>query len=205
MRARYYRGEHEGKSWGGPWATETITVTGEPAETPTPEPVEEEPAETPTPEPAKEEPVKRPPKDNPARDDPAMDDPAPEDTTPAAPSFINTAVTEGQVLLSWLNPSRQLDHRVSNPARAGRRLPSCNRRRHGIKFDQLHRHGTRCGADPHLRREGPKLRGAEPRRYGHRNRTGGRSPHHRTAWIYRQHLGFKLRAIRPISLLNVQL
>ena len=24
---------------------------------------------------------------------------------PAAPSFINTAVTEGQVLLSWLNPS----------------------------------------------------------------------------------------------------
>ena len=37
MRARYYRGEHEGKSWGGPWATETITVAGEPAETPTPE------------------------------------------------------------------------------------------------------------------------------------------------------------------------
>ena len=95
MRARYYRGEHEGKSWGGPWATETITVAGEPAETPTPEP-----AETPTPEPAKEEPVKRPPKDDPARDDPA-----PEDTTPAAPSFINTAVTEGQVLLSWSNPS----------------------------------------------------------------------------------------------------
>ena len=97
MRARYYRGEHEGKSWGGPWATETITVAGEPAETPTPEPTEEEPA--------KEEPVKRPPKDNPARDDPARDDPAPEDTTPAAPSLINTAVTEGQVLLSWLNPS----------------------------------------------------------------------------------------------------
>ena len=87
MRARYYRGEHEGKSWGGPWATETITVAGEPAETPTPEP-------------AKEEPVKRPPKDDPARDDPA-----PEDTTPAAPSLINTAVTEGQVLLSWFNPS----------------------------------------------------------------------------------------------------
>ena len=97
MRARYYRGEHEGKSWGGPWATETITVTGEPAETPTPEPVEEEPA--------KEEPVKRPPKDDPARDDPARDDPAPEDTTPAAPSLINTAVSEGQVLLSWFNPS----------------------------------------------------------------------------------------------------
>ena len=33
MRARYYRGEHEGKSWGGPWATETITVAGEPADT----------------------------------------------------------------------------------------------------------------------------------------------------------------------------
>ena len=92
IRARYYRGEHEGKSWGGPWATETITVAGEPAETPTPEPTEEEPA--------KEEPVKRPPKDAPARDDPAS-----EDTTPAAPSLINTAVTEGQVLLSWSNPS----------------------------------------------------------------------------------------------------
>ena len=87
MRARYYRGEHEGKSWGGPWATETITVAGEPTETPTPEP-------------AKEEPVKRPPKDDPPRDDPA-----PEDTTPAAPSLINTAVSEGQVLLSWFNPS----------------------------------------------------------------------------------------------------
>ena len=36
MRARYYRGEHEGKSWGGPWAEATITVAGEPAETPTP-------------------------------------------------------------------------------------------------------------------------------------------------------------------------
>ena len=54
MRARYYRGEHEGKSWGGPWATETITVAGEPAETPTPEP-------------AKEEPVKRPPKERPTQ------------------------------------------------------------------------------------------------------------------------------------------
>ena len=36
MRARYYKGEHMGKSWGGPWATEIITVAGEPAETPTP-------------------------------------------------------------------------------------------------------------------------------------------------------------------------
>ena len=105
MRARYYRGEHEGKSWGGPWATATITVAGEPAETPTPEP-----AETPTPEPAEKEPVKkepgqRPPRSDPPRDDPTPDDPTPEDTTPAAPSFINTAVTEGQVLLSWSNPS----------------------------------------------------------------------------------------------------
>ena len=41
MRARYYKGEHMGKSWGGPWATATITVAGEPAETPTPEPVQE--------------------------------------------------------------------------------------------------------------------------------------------------------------------
>ena len=46
LRARYYRGEHEGKSWGGPWAEATITVAGEPAETPTPEP---SPEPTPTP------------------------------------------------------------------------------------------------------------------------------------------------------------
>ena len=46
MRARYYRGEHEGKSWGGPWATATNTVAGEPAETPTPEPVQEEESTT---------------------------------------------------------------------------------------------------------------------------------------------------------------
>ena len=46
MRARYYKGEHKGKSWGGPWATATITVAGEPAETPTPEPVQEEESTT---------------------------------------------------------------------------------------------------------------------------------------------------------------
>ena len=46
MRARYYKGEHMGKSWGGPWATATITVAGEPAETPTPEPVQEEESTT---------------------------------------------------------------------------------------------------------------------------------------------------------------
>ena len=93
MRARYYRGEHEGKSWGGPWATETITVAGEPTETP-------EPAETPTPEPVEDEQGKKESGQRPPRDDPA-----PEDTTPAAPSLINTAVSEGQVLLSWFNPS----------------------------------------------------------------------------------------------------
>ena len=46
MRARYYKGEHMGKSWGGPWATATITVAGEPAETPTPEPEQEEESTT---------------------------------------------------------------------------------------------------------------------------------------------------------------
>ena len=102
MRARYYKGEHEGKSWGGPWATETITVAGEPAETPTPEPAEEEPAEE---EPAEEEPAEDEQGKKESGQRPPRDDPAPEDTTPAAPSFINTAVTEGQVLLSWSNPS----------------------------------------------------------------------------------------------------
>ena len=47
MRARYYKGEHENKSWGGPWAEESLQVAAntqqEPA-TPTPEP-------TPTPAP----------------------------------------------------------------------------------------------------------------------------------------------------------
>ena len=72
-------------------------MAGEPAETPTPEPAEKEPV--------KKEPGQRPPRSDPPRDDPTPDDPTPEDTTPAAPSFINTAVTEGQVLLSWSNPS----------------------------------------------------------------------------------------------------
>ena len=94
MRARYYRGEHEGKSWGGPWATETITVTGEPAETPTPEPVEEEPV--------KKEPGQRPP-----RSDPARDDPAPEDTTPAAGTIETLTADDaaGQLLLTWQAPA----------------------------------------------------------------------------------------------------
>ena len=79
MRARYYRGEHEGKSWGGPWATATITVNGEPAETPTPEPV-------------KEEPVQQPPRDAP--------DP------PAGTIDTLTAADEtGQLLLTWTAPN----------------------------------------------------------------------------------------------------
>ena len=72
LRTRYYRGEHEGKSWGGPWATDTITVAGTP----------ETPSNTVT----------------------RGSDP-PEPALPAAPSLINTAVTEGQVLLSWFKPS----------------------------------------------------------------------------------------------------
>ena len=79
MRARYYRGEHEGKSWGGPWAEATITVAGEPAETPTPEPV-------------KEEPVQQPPRDAP--------DP------PAGTIDTLTAADEtGQLLLTWTAPA----------------------------------------------------------------------------------------------------
>ena len=95
MRARYYRGEHEGKSWGGPWATATITVTGEPAETPTPEPVEEEPVEK---EPVKKEPGQRP----------VRDDPAPEDTTPAAGTIETLTAADdnaGQLLLTWTAPA----------------------------------------------------------------------------------------------------
>ena len=117
MRARYYRGEHEGKSWGGPWATATITVTGEPAETPTPEPaeeepVEEEPAETPTPEPVEEEPVEEEPAEKepgqrPPRGEPPRDDPAPEDTTPPAGTIetLTADAAAGQLLLTWQAPA----------------------------------------------------------------------------------------------------
>ena len=72
MRARYYKGEHEGKSWGGPWVEATLQVAGTP----------ETPSNTAT-----------------------RDADPPEPALPAAPSFINTAVTEGQVLLSWFKPS----------------------------------------------------------------------------------------------------
>ena len=117
MRARYYRGEHEGKSWGGPWATATITVAGEPTETPTPEPVEEEPAETPTPEPVEEEPVeeepvKKEPGQQPPRDDQTRDDPAPEDTTPPAGTIDTLAATDddtGQLVLTWEAPAAPND------------------------------------------------------------------------------------------------
>ena len=84
MRARYYRGEHEGKSWGGPWATATTTVAGEPAETPTPEPVQQPP---------KEEPVQQQ-----SRDDP--DPPAGTIDTLAA-----TDDAAGQLLLTWEAPA----------------------------------------------------------------------------------------------------
>ena len=53
MRARYYTGEHSDNSWGGPWATATIIVAGEPAETPTPDPTPE-PSPDPTPDPTPE-------------------------------------------------------------------------------------------------------------------------------------------------------
>ena len=53
LRARYYTGEHKGNSWGGPWATATIIVAGEPAETPTPDPTPE-PSPDPTPDPTPE-------------------------------------------------------------------------------------------------------------------------------------------------------
>ena len=81
MRARYYRGEHEGKSWGGPWAADTITVAGELAEAPTPEPAEEEPA---------------------------PEEPAPEDTTPPAGTIDTITATDdeaGQLMLIWTAPA----------------------------------------------------------------------------------------------------
>ena len=78
MRARYYRGEHEGKSWSGPWATATITVAGEPAE-----------------------PVQQPPKEDPTQQ-PARDDPDP----PAGTIETLTAADEtGQLLLTWEAPA----------------------------------------------------------------------------------------------------
>ena len=87
MRARYYRGEHEDAPWGGPWAKATITVAGEPAETPTPEPAE---ADT-----------------TPAAGTRDSDTPdTPDSSAPAAPSMMGTSVSpEGRVLLLWQDPS----------------------------------------------------------------------------------------------------
>ena len=106
MRARYYRGEHEGKSWGGPWAADTITVAGEPAEAPTPEPAEEEPAEE---EPAEEEPAEEEPaEEEPAEEEPAPEEPAPEDTTPPAGTIDTITATDdeaGQLMLIWTAPA----------------------------------------------------------------------------------------------------
>ena len=100
IRARYYTGEHEDKSWGGQWATKTITVVGEPAETPTPEPVEDEAVED---EPDKKKSGQRPP-----RNDPPRDDPAPEDTTPTAGTIETLTVADdaaGQLVLTWEAPA----------------------------------------------------------------------------------------------------
>ena len=106
VRARYYRGEHEGKSWGGPWAADTITVAGEPAEAPTPEPAEEEPAEE---EPAEEEPAEEEPaEEEPAEEEPAEEEPAPEDTTPPAGTIDTITATDdeaGQLMLIWTAPA----------------------------------------------------------------------------------------------------
>ena len=85
MRARYYKGEHMGKSWGGPWEEATITVAGEPAETPTPAPVQQ-----------------------PAKEDPVQEEPAPEDTTPAAGTIDTYTATDddtGQLVLTWGSPA----------------------------------------------------------------------------------------------------
>ena len=85
MRARYYTGEHKARPWGGPWASATITVAGEPEPPPTPEPAEEEP-------------VQQPPRE----------DPAPEDTTPAAGTIDTLAATDddtGQLVLTWGSPA----------------------------------------------------------------------------------------------------
>ena len=86
MRARYYKGEHEGKSWGGPWATATVTVTGEPVETPTPTPT---PIPTPTPEPAEEEQSKKDSaKKGSENQRPTRHDP-PQGTTPVESALVS--------------------------------------------------------------------------------------------------------------------
>ena len=88
MRARYYRGEYYGKSWGGPWATASLQVAGTPEEESAPEPPAP-PKLTPTTEPVR-------------RDSP----PQQQTTLPAAPNLTGTLLTpEGEVMLMWQNPS----------------------------------------------------------------------------------------------------
>ena len=86
MRARYYKGEYEGKSWGGPWAKASREVVGTP---------EEEPA------------APAPPKLVPTTEPVRRDSPPQQQTTlPAAPNLTGTLLTpEGEVMLVWQNPS----------------------------------------------------------------------------------------------------
>ena len=88
IRARYYKGEYYGKSWGGPWATASLEVAGTPEEESVPEPPAP-PKLTPT-----VEPVRR---DSPPQQVPAL---------PAAPNLMDAAVSpEGEVMLVWQDPS----------------------------------------------------------------------------------------------------
>ena len=88
MRARYYKGEYYGKSWGGPWATASLEVAGTAEEESAPEPPAP-PKLTPTTEPVR-------------RDSP----PQQETTLPAAPNLTGTLLTpEGEVMLVWQDPS----------------------------------------------------------------------------------------------------
>ena len=269
MRARYYKGEHMGKSWGGPWEEATITVAGEPAETPTPEPspdptpaagtidalattdddagqlvltwsapaapnatptdyhvswaksTEDYPADTTTDGNAHSTTatytlagldydtdynvrVRARYTDGENTDSP-WNGPWTETTAqvklplPMTPNMTGAAVSPAsQVYLFWSEPSNDsiTGYQIlRGPAAANLAIIEDDT---GSSFDQLHRHGTSCGPDPHLRREGPQRLGAEPPvEHAHRDRASGRrgrSPHHRTAWIYRQHPGFKLRA-----------
>ena len=79
MRARYYKGEHMGKSWGGPWAEATITVAGEPAE-----------------------PVQQPPKEDPTQQQ-TRDDPDPPAGT--IDTLVATDDDTGQLVLTWEAPA----------------------------------------------------------------------------------------------------
>ena len=88
MRARYYKGEHYGKSWGGPWAKASLQVAGTPEEEQAPEPPAP-PKLTPTTEPVR-------------RDSP----PQQQTALPAAPNLMGTLLTpEGEVMLVWQDPS----------------------------------------------------------------------------------------------------